>query len=340
MSHLLPVTKEFNMRRRKNIRLTIFLLTLLIVLALLSLMLGNTYYSLTDILQIFKEGVQNSFTMYSLRLPRMLNGILCGIAFGMAGNTFQKLLGNPLASPDIIGVSLGASVGAIFCILVLNLSGVVVSIAAVASGLITSFFLFMLAKKDQLANGRLILIGIGTQAFLYACISYLLLRAAQYDVASALRWLSGSLNQVTMNNAFFLSGAVILLGGILYAMSRYLHILELGNAFSVTLGVNIKIGKAGMFLCAILLIAFATSISGPIASIAFLSGPIATKLNKSGSSNLVQAGLIGAILVLGANLIAQNAFEARYPVGVITGLLGAPFLLFQLLRLNKNGEKI
>ena len=334
----ISVYEENKRKQRKTYRITLYLILLIIVLSLLSLMIGNTWYSLKEVFEtIFQQQGENSFVILKLRLPRLLNGILCGIAFGLAGNTFQKLLRNPLASPDIIGVSSGASIGAIFSILVLQLSGSSVSFIAIISGIACTTFLFLLAKKDHFSNGKLILIGIGTQAFLNAFISYLLLKAAQYDVASALRWLSGSLNHVTLHNAISLVLPVILIGGMICAMNRHLSLLELGDEFATTLGMKVMISKIVMFGGAVLLIAFATSVSGPIASVAFLSGPIASRINRGNVPSMLQAGLVGAILVVFANLIGQNVFDARYPVGVITGILGAPYLLYLLLQWNKKG---
>ena len=338
MIEKMHIYKESKNKQRKMYTVTLYLVCILIVFAVLSLMIGNTWYSLQEVFStVFMQQGDHAFTILNLRLPRMINGILCGIAFGLAGSTFQKLLRNPLASPDIIGVSAGASIGALFSILVLQLSGSSVSIAAIISGLVCTSLLFLLARKDHFSNGKLILIGIGAQAFLNAIISYLLLRAAQYDVASALRWLSGSLNHVTMENAISLVGPVVIIAIILCLKNHHLSILELGDGFATTLGINVTFTKVVLFICALLLIAFASSVSGPIASVAFLSGPIASRINKGNTPSIMQAGLVGAILVLVANLIAQNAFDARYPVGVITGILGAPYLLYLLLQWNKKG---
>ena len=93
-----------------------------------------------------------------------------------------------------------------------------------------------------------------------------------------------------------------------------------------------------LIICSVLLIAFATSISGPIASIAFLSGPIAAKICGRNQSNILSAGLVGAILVLGGDFIGQNLLSTRYPVGVITGILGAPYLIYLLISQNEKGN--
>jgi iron complex transport system permease protein len=116
--------------------------------------------------------------------------------------------------------------------------------------------------------------------------------------------------------------------------------MQLGDEYSTTLGVPLPVVRLCCMLCALVLSATAAAITGPIASVAFLSGPIAVKCTKNGKNAMLVAGLIGTILVYAAELAGKNLFATKYPVGVITGLLGAPYLLFLLLNLNRKGEKI
>jgi iron complex transport system permease protein len=267
----------------------------------------------------------------------MLSGLFVGIAFGMAGNTFQTMLRNPLASPDIIGVTSGSSVAAVFCILILKISGNLVSVAAVLCGLLVAALIYMLSKGGSFSGGRLILIGIGIQAMLNAIISFLLLRANQYDVPAALRWLSGSLNGMQMKDIPGLFLAVVIFGFVITMLGRHLKILELGEQTATTLGLKTDQTRLLLVLSSVFLIAFATAVTGPVAFVAFLAGPIAGRLVGVGTSNVIPSGLVGAALVLGADLIGQFAFDIRFPVGIITGILGAPYLLFLLIRINRTG---
>lgn len=98
------------------------------------------------------------------------------------------------------------------------------------------------------------------------------------------------------------------------------------------LGIRITATRLGLILCALLLIAFATSVTGPIASVAFLAGPIAARISGSGKSNLMTSALTGCVLVMVSDLVGQYAFPSRYPVGVVTGILGAPYLIYLLIR--------
>lgn len=137
---LSPAAKGFQKRQRRYVLTCIFLLLLTLVLAGMMMVYGNTIYSPKTVFQVLSGADINgaAFTIRTLRFPRMLTGILCGLAFGLAGNTFQKLLGNPLASLDIIGITSGASVAAVFGILVLKLNNNTVSWMAAASGLLVS----------------------------------------------------------------------------------------------------------------------------------------------------------------------------------------------------------
>jgi iron complex transport system permease protein len=304
------------------------------------LLYGKTNYPLSTVIRVFSgEQIQGAtFTIATLRLPRMLCGLLAGAAFGIAGNTFQTMLRNPLASPDIIGISSGSSIAAVFCILVLHMSGSSVSIASVISGIIVSTLVYVLSKGSGFSGGRLILIGIGIQAMINALVSFLLVKASQYDVSNALRWLSGSLNGMSMDAVPTLFIVVVIFGIIILGLTKQLQILELGDEFATTLGVKINLMRIILILSSVFLIAFATSVTGPISFVAFLSGPIATRLVGPGAPNGLSSGLVGALLVLGADMIGQFVFSTRFPVGVVTGILGAPYMLFLLIVINRRGQ--
>ena len=336
------IYKGYRKRRIRSILVTTILIVVIILLSAITLIYGNTIYSPETILRVvLGEHINGvSFTIGTLRLPRMLTGLFVGIAFGISGNTFQTILRNPLASPDIIGVTSGASVAAVFAILILGLSGNVVSVIAVISGLLIAALIYLISLGNGSSNSRMILVGIGMQAFLNALISWLLLKASQYDVSTALRWMSGSLNGVLMENVPRLFIVVVLAGGALLYLNRSLVILQLGEEYPITLGVKLKGVRIVSILIALFLTAIATSVTGPIASVAFLSGPIASRLIGRGRPHMLASGLIGAILVLAADLIGQNLFQVRYPVGVITGILGAPYLIFLLIGMNRKGERV
>jgi len=327
-------------RHRHFILVTSLLTIIAFVLCWTMLMLGNTIYPVSDIISVLLgEKVKGaSFAVETIRFPRMIAGVFAGFAFGVAGHVFQTMLRNPLANPNVIGITAGSSAAAVFCIIVLHASNTIVSIASIIGGLAAVIVIFLLSRGTSFSIGRLILIGIGIQAMLNAVISYLLLIGQQHDIPTAMRWLSGSLNGAKMENLYPLMITVLIFAPIIIVLGKRLDMLELGEQAATSLGVDTNKTRFALIISSVLIIALATATTGPIAFIAFLSGPIAKRLVGVGFSSVIPSGLVGIILVLASDLVGQFAFVARYPVGVITGILGAPYLIFLLIRMNRKGD--
>ncbi|WP_261164180.1 iron chelate uptake ABC transporter family permease subunit [Microbacterium sp. Marseille-Q6965] len=330
-------------RRRRARRRVIgvsALSVLLVALLVAMVMLGSTIYPVSDVLAVLsgQDVPGASFTVGRLRIPRAVTGVLAGVALGIAGSTFQTLLRNPLASPDVIGITSGASAAAVLGLVILHLSGGATTALALGVGIATAVVIYLAARGGDATGGRLILIGIGVGAMLDAVVSYLIQRAAEWDVATAMRWLTGSLNGSRMEDVPPLLVAVVLLVPLVLLLSRDLDALALGDASAAALGVRVDRARVLLIVCAVALACFATATTGPIAFVAFLAGPIAARIVGAGSSLVVPAALVGACLVLAADLLGQFAFGTRFPVGVITGVLGAPYLLYLLIRSAKRGR--
>lgn len=327
-------------RRRKFLFVTSILAVIAFFLCCAMLMLGNTIYPVKDVIGVLLgEQVKGvSFAVGTIRLPRMIAGVFAGFAFGVGGYIFQTMLRNPLANPNVIGITAGSSAAAVFCIILMQASNKVVSIASVAGGLATVLVIFALSKGSSFSIGRLILIGIGIQAMLTAVINYLMLIGKTHDIPTAMRWLSGSLNGAKIENLYPLILTVGIFVPILIFFGKRLEMLELGEQAATSLGVDTNKTRFILIVSSVLILALATATTGPIAFIAFLSGPIAKRLIGVGFSNIIPAGLVGVILVLAADLIGQFAFNTRYPVGVITGILGAPYLIYLVIRINRKGD--
>lgn len=329
-------------RHRRHAVATIVLGILLFALAAVALMFGNSFYTPGEIVRVMLgETVPGaSFTVGELRLPRTALAILAGFAFGIAGVTFQTLLRNPLASPDIIGITEGASAAAVVGIVVLGLSGPAVSAMALAGALITAVAIYLLSNKGGFSGIRLILIGIGVAAMLQSVVSYVLSRAADWDIQMAMRWITGSLNNAAWGDVIPLAIASIVILPFLFAQATSLGMLQLGDDSASGLGVRVTVTRLMFIIGAVALLAFATAGTGPIAFVAFMAGPIAARITGPGANLLLPSAFVGAVLVLGGDLIGQFAFDARYPVGVITGVLGAPYLIYLLIRTNRSGGSL
>ncbi|TRZ36318.1 iron ABC transporter permease [Niallia circulans] len=327
-------------RRRRWIQVTSFLFVLTCILCCAMLLLGNTIYPIQEVIRSLSgeqiAGV--TFAVNTIRLPRMLAGLFAGFAFGVAGYIFQTMLRNPLANPNVLGITSGSSAAAVLCITMFHTSNAVVSFASVIAGLITVVFMYLLSRGKSFSIGRLILIGIGIQAILDAVISYLLLIGSQQDIPAALRWLNGSLNGSKIEELPPLIITVIIFTPVVLLLGKQLNILELGEQMASSLGVSTDKTRVLLIVSSVFMIAIATATTGPIAFVSFLAGPIANRLVGTGFSNILPAGLVGASLVLVADLVGQFAFVYRFPVGVITGLLGAPYLILLLIRMNRKGE--
>lgn len=331
-------------RRRGRRRLLVHAgLGLAVVLVfVLSLMLGRTFYPLSDVVGVILGADVDgaSFTVGTLRLPRASTGLMVGLAFGLAGATFQTMLRNPLASPDIIGISSGASAAAVIGILILNLSPSAVSVFATVIALVTALAIYLLSYKQGVANTRLILVGIGISSMLASVVAYVLSGAAAWDMQVAMRWLTGNLNGATYERLLPLLVAVVVLAPLLLYLTRDLEAIRLGDQAAAALGVPVERVRLLLIVSAVALMAFGTAAAGPIAFVAFLSGPIAVRILGPVGSPVPAAGLFGALLVLVADFFAQYALGTRFPVGVITGALGAPFLIYLLVRTNRTGGSL
>jgi iron complex transport system permease protein len=165
-------------------------------------------------------------------------------------------------------------------------------------------------------------------------------RAGQWEWQEATRWLNGSLNGVTWDRAVPALLALLLFAPVLLARTRGLSALQLGDDTAAALGVRVERTRIVAIVAAVGLIAFSTAACGPIAFVAFLAGPIAARVLGPNGSLLVPAALVGAVLVLVADLVGQFAFGTRYPVGVITGVLGAPYLIHLIVRTNRAGGSL
>ena len=330
-------------RRSSRRRLVVTVLAALVVVVFVAaLMIGRTFYPLGDVARVvLGERVPGaSFTVGRLRLPRGVLAVVAGLCFGLGGVTFQTMLRNPLASPDVIGISSGASAAAVVGIVIFSLDGAAISTLAVVAALGVALLIYGLAFKGGVAGTRLILIGIGVGAMLTSVINYVLTQAGQWDYQEALRWLTGSLNGTTWTAVLPALVALLVLAPVLLGQAKNLSALQLGDDTAAALGVRVERTRLIAIVAAVGLVAFATAACGPIAFVSFLAGPIAARVVGPHGSLLVPAALVGALLVLVADLVGQFAFDTRFPVGVVTGVLGAPYLIYLIIRTNRAGGSL
>ncbi|WP_121406966.1 FecCD family ABC transporter permease, partial [Pseudomonas aeruginosa] len=247
---------------------------------------------------------------------------------------FQSISRNPLGSPDVIGFTTGAASGAIVQIILFDAGPLATSLAALAAGLCTALAVVLLARRGATAGGyRLVLVGIGVGASLSGLNSLLLVTGNLDQAMYAQLWLAGSLNTRTWSHV--VPAALGLLASVPLALyhGRRLEVLELGDASAAQLGVAVERVRLQMVLVAVGMTAIATAAAGPIAFIALAGPQLARRLTRSAGVPLLSGALMGAVLLLAADLLGQRlAYVANVPIGLMTGLLGGFYLLWLLLR--------
>lgn len=268
-----------------------------------------------------------SFILTESKLPRACESVLVGVALGVGGTIFQSTLRNPLASPDVIGVSVGASAAAVLGIVAWSASGWSLALLALVGAVGTAMLVRWLAGSG--AGQRLVLVGVVVTGGLMAFIQYLFTRADVYDAQLALRWMTGSVSDASWATIRALAIALVVLLPITAIAAGASRALELGDEAAAGLGVGRRRTDV-LLLCGVLLVAAATAAAGPVAFVAFVAGPIARALN-GGRTTFSGAALVGAAVTVAADYVGAYAFhDVNLPAGVVTGAFGAPFLLWLL----------
>ncbi|MEO3977773.1 iron chelate uptake ABC transporter family permease subunit [Streptomyces sp. CAU 1734] len=273
------------------------------------------------------------FIVGQLRLPRLLVGIMVGMALGISGAMFQSVSRNPLGSPDVIGFTTGSATGALVVILLLGGGTEQVAAGAVVGGMATAALVYALAFRRGVQGFRLILTGIGIAAMLLSFNSYLLTRAALADAHAAELWLAGSLNGRRWEHALPLSLALLVLVPVALTLGRRMSLLEMGDETARARGVPAEPTRLALLVTSVALAAVATAAAGPIAFVALAAPQLARRLTASPGSGLIPAALMGALLLVASDFAVQRALApTQLPVGIGTAALGGLYLAWLLGR--------
>jgi iron complex transport system permease protein len=290
-----------------------------------------------------------AFVVEDLRLPRVTTGLLVGAALGLSGALPQTFARNPLASPDILGVTEGAAVGAV-AVIILGGSGLVgtslsedgsgaggigVPVAALVGAFAAATLVYLLAWRGGIGGQRLVLVGIGCSAALSAVTSWLLVHAQLWDARAASVWLTGSLGDSAWDSTRPLAVALVVLGPVALALGPTLRALQLGDDSARSLGVRLQLAHLATLVVAVGLAAFAVSAAGPIAFVAFVVPQAVMRLARASRPPLLGSAVYGGVLVVAADLVARVVIPGDLPVGLLTAILGAPYLIWILVRLNR-----
>lgn len=279
------------------------------------------------------------FIINDLRLPRVLVGLFVGAALGLSGALFQSVSRNPLGSPDVLGLGQGSTAGALVMIVIFGGSATQVALGALVGGLVTGLAIYVLAWKRGVHGYRLVLVGIGVSAFVTAVNGYLLTKADFVDAARATVWMTGSLNGRDWTQVWPLLIMFVVLIPLVAAFARPLRMLEMGDDAAGGLGVRVERTRLLLLTASVVLTAAATAAAGPVTFVALTAPQIARRLTKSPGPNLAASTILGAALLIVADLVSQRAFGAdQLPVGVVTGVVGGIYLLWLLVTERKAGR--
>lgn len=308
-------------------------LLLLILAFFLSLLVGKYPLSLARLLA--GDEMQRRVFL-TLRFSRSLMAVLGGFGLGAAGYVFQTVFRNPLAAPDMIGVSSGASAGAAFAILFFPAAAATVTLSAFAGGLLAVGLALGLASLAPGKGGGIVLAGIAVHSLAQTALMILKLCAdPERQLASIEYWIMGSLSAVTLKQIpFYCLICVLGLIGI-FLLSRQIILLSVEETEARMLGVAVGKMRLLVLILATLVVASVISVTGVISFIGLLSPHTARQLTRDNRlSTLTLSGLLGGSLLTAADILARSAASAELPVSIFTSLLGAPFLLYLILKRN------
>lgn len=305
-----------------------------LVLLGVALSVGDYPVAPADVVRTLLGGGEGSqdFIVRTLRLPRALAAIGVGIALGISGAIFQSIIRNPLGSPDLIGFSQGAAAGAVAGIVLLGLGGSAVAGAAAGGGMVAALAVYLIAYRRGTSGYRLVLVGIGCGAMLNAIVWWLLTRADITTAHAAAVWIIGSLNATSWDAVVLLAVVLLALAPALVVGSRWLPVLDLGEDAARGVGVPVQRAQGVLIGLAVLLVAAAVAVGGPIPFVALVAPQVARRLTRGGIG-LAASGLTGAVLLLASDVLAQRLLApVSLPVGVMTGVLGGVYLTWLLSR--------
>ena len=334
------VVRDLNARRRRHALPVVagLAMALLVVMAV-RILLGRYTVTIPDFLAILGGASipGATFVVMENKLPRAVLGALAGLAFGASGALFRRVLGNPLASPDILGISAGASAGAVAGMALWGLRGVaIVPAALIGSAIALAIVLAASAGRHTgIVGQRFLLGGVAVAALGTAVVTQLIARLPLAGAQEAAAWTVGSLSGASLQRIGWLAVALALLLPLGIWLHDALRPAELGPELAVGLGSRPVPTRAAALGVGTVLAAAATAVAGPLAFVALLSTPIATALGR-GRPRILAAALTGAVIVVAADIVAAEALSTvSLPTGVVTGALGAPAMLWILLRSRK-----
>lgn len=323
------------------------LVVLLLAAVALHLAFGGTPLSYPDVIAALfgdtsKKKIHLAVTEF--RAPRTTAAVLVGACLAAAGAITQTVARNPLASPDVLGVTAGASFGAVTVLVIgggghAGLSGAAALIgmpaAAFAAGIISGTAVYALAYRRGIDSYRLVLVGLGISGLAASLTTWILTLGDVTSAAQALTWMMGSLNGKDWAIVQPMAAAAVVLLAAALLCGRWLLLASFGEDTAVGLGARVGRIRLTALSLAVLLAAVATVVAGPVAFVALASPQVARMISRSVVPPIALSALVGAVFVLLADTVSANALSAPLPVGVATAVVGAPYLIYLILKYQR-----
>jgi iron complex transport system permease protein len=279
--------------------------------------------------------------IYTFRLPRILTAFFAGMSLAVAGAILQGMIRNPLASPDVLGITGGAAVAvvAFFAMFSDQNNSLTISIhwlplAAFLGATLGALLVYMLAWKNGIAPMRLVLIGIGVSAFMQACTTLFMLLGPIYRASQANIWITGTVYGASWKQVSLLAPWAVILFIISFISARNMNIQELGDEIAMGAGVSLQKQRVFLLLLSTALTGGAVAFAGGIGFVGLMAPHMARRLVGSSFGALLPvAALLGAILVMLADLVGRTLFAPlEIPAGVFTASIGAPYFIYLLCK--------
>ena len=315
----------------RHVLIGLMLLALGLAVAVAALRLGKFTVSTQEVIDALQGRGRRivQVVVVTWKLPRILLGLVAGLALGVAGAVFQTITRNPLGSPDLIGFSTGAQTGILVSVLLLPGSMLSTSLASFIGGAAVGAVTYLVSLRGGFTGLRFILVGIAISSMLVSVNRWLLVRVDDDEGLGALKAITGSLGAArwpVVTPACLAIGVTV---ALTLLASRHLRVLSLGEQVATILGSPTRRASAFLVLLGTVLVAVVTMAAGPIGFVALVAPHLARFLTGSPQPPLLVSGLTGSLLLGGADLLSQLLLESM-PVSVVTNAVGGLYLMVAL----------
>jgi len=322
---------------RLTLRTCLVLVVLAFVVAVASAAIGSIPVSPLSVIRIMFGGGESGDALIVLqfRLPRAAAAFLVGASLAAAGAILQSVIRNPLASPDIVGITGGASVAAVLYITLLETASVrFLPVAAMCGAAAAAAVIYALAWKKGVSPMRLVLIGVGFGAGMSALTTFLIVTSPSHLTAKAMIWLAGTVYGSNWTDVMTLLPWTAVLFPLVFAYTGAADALQLGDETATGVGSRVERNRLVLLILCVALAGSAVAVGGAIGFIGLIAPHIARRLVGSSFGGVLPvAALTGGIVVAAADLFARTAFAPLdLPVGLFTALIGAPFFIYLLYK--------